>query len=639
MRECDVAVCRAERGERVERRYPGIPYPSINHHGVIGDRRTAALVAVDGVMDWLCLPNYDSDTVFASLLDVERGGYWRIGPPIPSTGTQHYLENTPALTTNWQSHEGELELTDLMAWPESDRIARNRDRRVVVRRLRCIRGEKPYTMRLEPRRDFGPTARVRAADGGASITLDEMTLSLWSSAPVTVDHGAVEARGALRTGEEVWMTLALHESSSDWTIEDAYQIFDDVVAYWRGWLRQLDYMGSRNERIRRSALMLHMLGFAPDGSMVAAPTTSLPERIGGPRNYDYRYAWVRDASLSVSGLTLLGDRETATRYMDWLARLGTSTESPLQVAYRIDGTTNLKERQRTDLEGYRGSLPIRLGNRAFAQLQLGSLGYLADCALILLVTGNVWKHEYWTLMERLANFAVAHWREPDSGIWELPMVDQYTSSKVMSWVVLDRAAEIAEQVGHPEAAPAWRSARDEIHADVLRHGWSERKQSFVQRYGADALDASLLLIPVMGFLPAVDTRVRSTVERIEHELSLNGLVYRFDPMNSPIEQPAAMGQFEGAFLPCSFWLATTYALQGRVSDADEVLRRTEGLAGELELFAEEADPRNDEMLGNYPLLFSQVEYIRSVLTLSDAKAGPTSVRTQASLRAHRSAPK
>lgn len=623
----------------MERKYPGIPYPSINHHGVIGDRRTAALVAVDGTLDWLCLPNYDGESVCASLLDVDRGGYWRVGPPVPTTGHQHYLENTPALSTTWETHAGELELTDLMAWPESDRIARNRDRRVVIRRLRCIRGEMAYAMLLEPRLDFGPEASAESADGGAIVTTEGQSLGLWASCPVTVEHGAIEARGSLRADEEIWLALALDESPAGWRIEDAYQIFDDALAFWRGWLARLEYMGSRNERIRRSALMLHLLGFAPEGSMVAAPTTSLPERVGGPRNYDYRYAWVRDASLSVDGLTLLGDRETATRYMEWLSRLGASTASPLQVAYRIDGRTDIKERRRADLHGYRGSTPVRLGNRAFNQLQPGSLGYLVDCALTLLITGNVWKHEFWSLVERVAEFTAEHWRGTDSGIWELPAREHYTSSKVMSWVVLDRAVQIAERAGHSDAAPRWTTAADEIHADVLRKGWSERKQSFTQRYGADVLDGSLLLIPVMGFLPATDQRVQSTVERVVEELSLNGLVYRFDPMTSPVEQPAVMGEFEGAFLPCSFWLATTFALQGRLSEADELLRRLESLSGELQLFAEEADPRNDEMLGNYPVLFSQVEYIRAVLTLSKANAGPTNVRTQAGIREHRSAPK
>lgn len=619
-------------------RYPGIPYPSINQHGVIGDRRTAALVAADGTIDWFCLPNYDGQTLFATLLDVERGGYWRVGPTVPTTGTQHYLENTPALTTTWQSHEGELEITDLMAWPENDRIARNRDRRVIVRRLRCIRGAMSFAMRLEPRLDFGDAPAVKAADGGATLNVGGQPMGLWASFPVTVTEHGVKAEGGLRTGNERWMVLSLNETPPEWRIEDAYQIFDDVVAYWRGWLARLDYMGSRNERIRRSALMLHLLGFAPEGSIVAAPTTSLPEHIGGSRNYDYRYAWVRDASLSVAGLTLLGDHETATRYMDWMAQLKTSTESPLQVAYRINGQTDLKERHRTDLHGYRGSSLVRLGNRASGQLQLGSLGYLADCALILLLRADIWKHEYWGLIEHVAEFVARHWREPDNGIWELPSREHYTSSKVMSWVVLDRAAAIAERTGHAEAAPPWRKARDEALDDVMRHGWSDRKQAFVQRYGADALDASVLLIPVMGFLPADHPRVHATVDRVVEELSINGLIYRFDPMTAPVEKPAAMGEFEGAFLPCTFWLATTYALQGRQSEADELLRRVESLSGDLELFAEEADPRDDEMLGNYPLLFSQVEYIRAVLTLSKAKAGPTNVRTQAGMNGHQSAP-
>ncbi|MBW3633951.1 MAG: glycoside hydrolase family 15 protein, partial [Chloroflexi bacterium] len=391
------------------------------------------------------------------------------------------------------------------------------------------------------------------------------------------------------------------------------------IHYWETWTRDLTYTGPRGHRMRRTAQTVHLLSYAPTGSLVAAPTTSLPERIGGDRNYDYRFAWVRDASLSLAILSLLGDRETARRYMDWLANLGSSTDSPLQVVYRVTGGTDLTQQERRDRAGYRESLPVRIGNHAFDQRQLDSLGYLADCALIYLKQGGDWREAYWRLIRTAADYTVANWQLPDSGIWELPGHQHYVSSKVMSWVTLQRAVEIAKRTGHGDEIDAWLTAMDAIHAEVMARGWSDRLGAFTQRYDADTLDAAALLIPVMGFLPAYHPRVVATVEQIAASLTVNGLVHRFIAAETPGHDDLPLGEFEGAFLPCTFWLATTYAMMGRPDDAEAILARVEPIAGDLGLFAEEIDARAGTFLGNSPLLFTHVEYARAVLELAKAR--------------------
>ncbi len=596
-----------------------IPYLSINNHGTVGDRRTAALVAADGTVDWLCLPDYDSPPVFGALLDAARGSYWRLGPSPLAIGRQSYREQSASLVTTWASDSGELELTDVMVWPQKDRAQADAARRVFVRHLRCTFGAANCAMRIVPRLDFNASATVERTHGGLRCDLGNHTLGLWTSLPMQITTNGAEAAFSLRHGEEIWAVLAWDEPPDEWSVEAARRASAETLRYWQQWQARLTYAGPRSKRIEHSALIIHLLGYAPTAALVAAPTTSLPEQIGGEHNYDYRYTWVRDASLSVAGLSLLGDNETAARYLGWLATLKSSDGTPLQVAYRVSGATDLHQHDRYDIAGYRGSRPVRIGNRAFDQIQLGSFGYLADCTLIHIDQGGKWQPEYWPMIQRIADWVAEHWSEPDSGIWELPTKEHFTSSKVMSWVVLDRAVKLAEHAGHSHYAAAhWQHQRDAIHADVMANGWSDQRQSFVQRYGAEALDASLLLIPVMGFLPIDHPRTRKTVDRIAEHLGIDGLIYRFDPLETPVDDPRPVGAFEGSFLPCTFWLATAYALAGQTNKADATLRRAESLTQEIGLFAEEADARNDEMLGNYPLLFSQVEYVRAVLALRQA---------------------
>lgn len=600
---------------------PFIPYPSIGNHAVTGDRRTAVVTAADGTVDWMCLPDYDGASIFSAILDAQRGGFWRMGPSVPITGSQWYLDHSPAIITSWKTETGELTLTDLMLWPEEDRQPDRQARRVLVRKLSCTSGEMSYAMHLHPRYNFDDDPVIRPLKDGICFDLHDLSLSLWTSFDLKQTEQGIEASGKLFDGDELWAVLSLNEAPGDWSMDKARDAFDDTIRYWHDWQTHLTYKGPRSRHMEHSALMIHLLGYAPNGSLVASPTTSLPERIGGRHNYDYRFAWVRDASLSIAGLALLGDNETSTRYLDWLSSLKSSTAMPLQVVYHINGTTALKERHRTDISGYRGSLPVRFGNRASTQTQLGSLGYFCDCALIHLEQGGKWKPAYTDLVKRVADYTAQHWREPDSGIWELPGNEQYTSSKVMSWVVLDRAIKIAERTGHGKAMDDWKRQRQAIFDDVMKYGWSERQKSFVQRYGSETLDASLLLIPVMGFLPPDHDRVRNTVDRIVEVLSIDGLVYRFEPLESPVEHATPLGEFEGSFLPCTFWLATAYAMAGRTLEADNILTRAESLTESVGLFAEEADARNNQLLGNYPLLFSQVEYVRAALALDQARAG------------------
>jgi GH15 family glucan-1,4-alpha-glucosidase len=601
-------------------RLPFIPYPPIEKHGTIGDRRTAALVAADGTLDWLCLPDYDGESLFAALLDAREGGFWRFGPSMASLGQQRYLEESAALVTTWTTRDAELELTDLMAWPQDDRPDAVNDSRVVLRRLRCQRGEAACALLLYPRTNFRRAASVMQVSGGLELRVGSFRLGVWSTHPLHEDVTGVRAHFRLRAGEEAWVVVTLQEWPDAWNLARARQAMQESIEYWPGVLSNLTYNGPRRDEARRSAMVLHLLNYAPDGSLVAAPTTSLPEHIGGERNYDYRFAWVRDASLSLGILALLGDTDTATRYLDWLVGLGSLTDMPLQVVYGLSGGLDLEEHERRDVNGYRGSLPVREGNRAYKQYQRGSLGYLVDCAELHLRAGGAWHKPYWELVRKIVEYITATWQLPDSGIWELPFEAHYVSSKVLDWVVLDRGIKIARRTGHQQEIERWAGVREEIRADVMERGWSERLGAFRQHYDGEGLDASALLIPVTGFLPADHPRVISTVQRVEEALMIDGFVYRFQPGKTPGYGDVPVGEFEGAFLPCTFWLATTYAMQGRVQAAADILAQAEQLAGPLGLFAEEVDPRTGSFLGNTPLLFSQMEYVRAIVALSAASA-------------------
>ncbi|HEX8795704.1 MAG TPA: glycoside hydrolase family 15 protein [Polyangiaceae bacterium] len=605
-----------------------VPYPPIGRHGVIGDRRTAALVSGDGTIDWLCLRDYDDDPVFACLLDAGAGGWWRVGPERLGFGRQGYVDGTAVLTTTWSEADGELELTDAMPWPEERRHPRDEPRRAVVRRLRCVAGTASCTMHFAPRDMMVADLRLARGDGGVSAHLfgrrDIPSLGLWSTHELRIDPDGTRAtaRFRLAAGESAWFVLAVDERPDAWSVRAAEDALRATLDAWRHWLARFELRGPHARALGRSLVTIHLLGYAPTGAAVAAPTLGLPERLGGGRNYDYRHAWIRDASLSASGLSSMGDVDTAERYLGWLARLRGADGAPLQVAYDVHGCTRIAQRRWHGISGYRGSRPVWLGNHAYRQRQIGSLGYVADCMCIALDHGLRWRPEYASLLARMAHHTVLVWQEPDSGIWELRKHQQFVASKVMAWVVLDRAAEIAERCRGLDSCDvgALRANARDVSDAVLANGYDDRLGAFVQRYGHRSVDAAALLVPITGLLPPRDPRVLSTLDVIEEQLGFDGFVYRYVPEASVGEGSLPVGQFEGAFVPCSFWMAAARAMAGDVERAEAIVERVERATGELGLMAEEIDPRSGEWLGNYPQLFSHVEHVRALVAIARASA-------------------
>jgi GH15 family glucan-1,4-alpha-glucosidase len=579
---------------------PFVPYAEIGAHAIIGDCRTAALVASDGTIDWMCVPRFDGMPVFGAILDATRGGYFRFGPARAQIGQQAYEMHGAVVTTSWSDKASDLELTDAMVNP-CDGPA-DSSGSCIVRRLRCLRGRAKCTYALEPRAGF-------AGRRGISHRI-----AAWTTRGV---GSAFE----LRRGDEAWAVVSIDGDASSWSAARARRAMDEARAFWRRRLSAIRYDGAYADAVLRSALVLRLLTYAPTGAVVAAATSALPERLGGDRNYDYRFAWIRDVSIAVGVFARLGDDREASRFLDWLSGLEAPRGKPLQVCYGVAGERRLTQTKRTDIRGYRDSRPVLFGNRAYNQTQTGSLGYLADCVLSHLEAGGTWKPAYDDLMTRCAEHAHERWRDDDCGLWELPKPAPFTMSKVMCWVVLDRAVRVADRTG---GAPArdrerWRRMAAVIHAEVLERGWSSRAHSFRQRYGHEGVDAALLLMPLMGFLRAEDRRVTSTIDRIRSSLMIDGFVYRFIPGETTGDD-RPVGAFEGSFLPCLFWLASVHALAGRVAEARSTFERALSAAGGIGLFSEEYDPRSRQLLGNYPQLFSHAECARAALEIDAATA-------------------
>jgi GH15 family glucan-1,4-alpha-glucosidase len=595
-------------------------YPAIEHHGVIGDRRTGALVSTDGTMNWFCAPNFDSAPLFGALLDPDCGGYCRFGPPAAREGTQRYRTETAILITSWTAPE-ELELSDLMAWPEEGRPEEFQAQRVIIRHLK---GTEGGTARFDlfPRQEFshGPRS-VAPAQGGAIFTFADGSLGAWTSFPLTLTDQGVFADLDFPATHEHWVVLGWNVQPENWSVPRAIEVSRETVAYWQEWSGNLkiEQAGPREKAIRRSALAVQLLSHAEHDSVVAALTTSLPERLGGDRNYDYRFAWIRDASLSLDLLSCLGKAGEVQRYFNWLCGLKSTTASPLQVCYRLDGNPKLEQKEIPDVLGYENSRPIHRGNRAAKQTQLGATGFLADCTRTYLDHGGEWRDEFWPLLKRCADFTAKNWPGKDAGIWELPTEAHHVTSRVMCWVELDRVISIAGKTGHESETDHWRETADAIHAEVMEKGWCEKKNSFRQQYDSDALDASSLILPLLDFLPIDHPRIVGTVAAIERELVVGGLVHRFDPRATMGKDQPPIGEFEGAFLPCVFWHVQVLAKMGRCDEAEAILSRCEAVAGEIGLFAEEIDARLDRFLGNTPLLFSQVEYVFAARELAKAR--------------------
>ncbi|HEX2914566.1 MAG TPA: glycoside hydrolase family 15 protein [Chloroflexia bacterium] len=601
---------------------PFLTYPPVAQHGLIGDRRTAALVAGDGSIDWLCLPVFDGVSFFGSLLDANKGGLWRLGPAEPFVGRQRYSDGTAVLVTTWSRPGFELELTDAMLWPETDRTGGNQQGRAIVRHIRCLSGRSSVVSQFAPRFNFEHTGGVQPENGGAVYQAGGHKLSLWTSFPMTALDGQSSDFFYLNQDEEAWAVLSVDQpSSQEWSIEKARAALQATRDYWQNRQNRLIYHGSHEEQVLRSAQVLQLLTYAPQGSLVAAPTTSLPLRVGGSYNWDYRYSWVRDAALAVSIMSTLGDHETVEGLMNWLVKLARNSDSPLHTVYTINGDSDFPAQPVTSLEGYQGSQPVRVGNRAYNQLQPGAVGYLAEALLNYLEHDGKWSDEYWYIVQkRIAQDTIARWREPDNGIWELPQKAHYVSSKVMCWVALDRAIKIAEKTGHKNEIAEWRSNLEALQDEIMERGWSDKMGAFRQRYDQDSMDASALLIPIVGFLPSEHPFVLSTLEKLVERLVNDGMVHRFEANDGSGEpENSAAGDFQGAYLPCTFWLANAFAKAGLAEEAEEILQKVETKIGEMGLFAEILDTESDCFMGNYPLAFSHAEYLSAVLALAEAR--------------------
>ena len=589
-----------------------MPAP-IEDYALLGDCETAALVSRDGSIDWLCWPRFDSGACFAALLGTPDHGRWRIAPVEDAPATRRrYRGETLILETEHETSEGAVTVVDFMPLrgTQSD----------IVRMVHGRRGQVAMCMELVIRFDYGSTVPwVSHVDDGTphgmlrAIAGPDM-IALRSDVPVQGRGLTSVSAFTVSEGETVSFVLTYGPSHLPIVAPvEPHAALADTEAYWKAWAARCTYAGEWREAVVRSLLTLKALTFRPTGGIVAAPTTSLPERIGGERNWDYRFCWLRDATLTLLTLMDAGYYEEAAAWRSWLMRAAAGSPDQLQIMYGLAGERQLREWELPWLPGYEDSRPVRVGNAAFHQLQLDVYGEVLDALYQARRGGLPGSDEAW----RLACALVAHlervWREEDEGIWEVRGPRQhFTHSKVMAWVALDRAIRAIEEFGRDGPLERWREARQRIHDEVCAHGFDPSLNSFVQAYGSTQLDASLLLIPLVGFLPADDPRVLGTVAAIEQRLMADGLVLRYDSRRTDDGLPAG----EGAFLACSFWLVDNYVMMGRMADARALFERLLALRNDLGLLAEEYDPRLRRLVGNFPQAFSHVGLVDSALNLS-----------------------
>jgi GH15 family glucan-1,4-alpha-glucosidase len=593
----------------------------ISDYALLGDCHSAALVGRDGSVDWACFPRFDSPAVLCRALD-ERGGAFTVTPARLRGSTRAYLDGTNVLVTTFETETGVLELTDCMPVRASrDRAhpGEVRPRRGILRRLRCVRGEVAVAVRVAPRYESGafvPRLRVTGAGLGEAVGGAD---AIWvdATAPLQVIDETLGGDWQLEKGQEVWIEAVWtpsHAAAPDERGGGAMRRrLDETIDFWRGWLAGCRYEGVHADAVLRSALVLKALTYAPSGAVVAAPTTSLPEELGGERNWDYRYTWIRDATLTLISLFVLGFRDEAAAFKGWLERTGAGRPSDLQIMYGICGERFLPELELTHLEGHRHSRPVRIGNGAVKQLQLDCYGQLLNAAWLFGKAGGELTEDNWLFLSGLVDIVCERWREPDQGIWEIRDEPRhFTHSKVNCWVALDRAVRIATASGRPAPLEEWKAQRDALRDYLLEEaaadGW------FGQAVGFPVADAATLLVPALGFLPSDHPLVLKTVEVVRRDLASGGLVHRY-------MAPDGVGGGEGAFLLCSFWLVDVLVHAGLVDEAADLLAHLVGLANDVGLFAEEADERSGEALGNFPQAFTHMALVTSCAHLSAARDG------------------
>jgi GH15 family glucan-1,4-alpha-glucosidase len=580
----------------------------IEDYAIIGDCETAALVSRDGSIDWLCWPRFDSGACFAALLGGPEHGRWQITPCDPNARvTRRYREHTLILETDFETSDGAVTIVDFMPLrghaSDLARIVLGRRGRVEMRTeviLRFYYGAfVPWVTRLDD-------GSLRAV-AGPDMVLLHTDVPLRGEGLTTVGEFTVSA------GDVVPFVMTYMPSHlPPQPPVNPQKALADTERFWREWSRRGKYRGDWPEPVNRSLITLKALTYRPTGGIVAAPTTALPERIGGERNWDYRFCWLRDATLTLLALMDAGYFDEAAAWRDWLLRAAAGSPSQLQIMYGLAGEHVLREWEIDWLPGYEGSKPVRVGNAAFGQLQLDVFGEVMDALHQGRRGGLSRSLESWGLQQALIKHLATIWQQPDQGMWEVRGGPQhFTYSKVMAWVAVDRAIKSAEEFRHDEVIDSWRALRQQIYDEVCEKGFDRELGAFVQAYGSKLLDASTLMIPLVGFLPADDPRVKSTVEQIEKRLLVDGLVLRYDSVATDDGLPGG----EGAFLACSFWLADNYVLLGRLDDARQLFERLLALRNDVGLLAEEYDPRAKRQLGNFPQAFSHIALIDTALNL------------------------
>ncbi|MFF5443926.1 glycoside hydrolase family 15 protein [Streptomyces sp. NPDC012888] len=602
-------------------------YPPIADHGIVGDLQTAALIAADGTVDWWCTPRFDSPSVFASLLDSDRGGQCRLRADVGEEAAvrQLYLPDTAVLITRFMAPGGVGEVVDFMP-PDTTRTPSARHR--LVRAARVVRGSLPFELLCRPRFDYGraPHDLRRLDDGSVLFRGPGTDLHLQATTPIVLhpDGTDVSSRFTLHAGERAAIVLTSQSGGPPEpgggpggpvpTTEAVLAEFDACSAFWLSWLRSSRYRGRWHEMVSRSAITLKLLTYAPTGAPIAAATMGLPEQIGGERNWDYRYTWVRDASLSVRALIDLGFTAEADAFRRWLrerlAAGGTTSGEPLQIMYRVDGDPQLGEEVLDHLEGYRRSGPVRAGNAAADQIQLDIYG---EAAYALAQAEDIGGIRGWRAFTDVVDWLTEHWDRPDEGIWETRGGRQdFTYSRLMTWVAFDRAVRLATTHSRPGDLSRWRGVRDAVFRQITDRGWSENRRAFVQHYDTEVLDASLLLMPKVGFLTPTDPDWLTTLDAMGAELVSDSLVYRYDPAASP----DGLRGSEGTFNLCSFLYVEALARAGRLHQARYAFDKMLTYANHVGLFAEEIGP-SGEQLGNFPQAFTHLALIDAALALDD----------------------
>ena len=595
----------------------------IEDYAVLGDTHTAALVGRDGSIDWLCLPRFDSGACFAALLGDADHGRWRLSPIGPVSATsRRYRPSTLILETDFETKGGQARITDFMPPREVGPG--------VVRIVEGLRGQVSMRMELIIRFDYGSIVPwVRNLDGVLYAIGGSDALRLYTPVATHGEGLRTVAEFMVSRGDRIPFVLAWspsHVPPAPPSTEPE-RALRETETWWREWSGRCTYEGPYAEPVRRSLITLKALTYAPTAGIVAAPTTSLPEKLGGLRNWDYRFCWLRDATFTLYSLMTAGYREEAQAWRDWLLRAVAGDSTRLQITYGLGGERRLPEFVLDHLPGYESSAPVRIGNAAARQLQLDVYGEVMDTLHQARRVGIEDDGLSWKLQEQLLGYLETEWNQPDDGIWEVRGPRRhFTHSKVMAWVAVDRAVKDIEAYGLESDVARWKGLRGAIHEEVCKHGYDPRRGSFVQYFGGQELDASLLMIPLVGFLPAQDTRVRATIEAIERELCEDGFVRRYDANASGHVDGLPAG--EGAFLACTFWLADNYWLLGQHEKARRLFETLLGVANDVGLLSEQFDPGSRRLLGNFPQAFSHVSLVNTAFNLSSSTVGPAEHRTR-----------